>query len=579
MFNHYFQQELSNLRDLGSEFSKKHPAVAPMLSGMSADPDVERLLEGVAFLTAMLRSKLDDDFPEIIHELFQLIWPHYLRPLPATSLIAFDPGASLTHTVTVPKGTMVSTDPKKTEGTPCNFKTCYDVDVHPVTLEKVSLSSKPGQPLSIDLDFELKDAKMEEWQPDVLRFHLGGDVKQAAEIYLLLMQYLVRVVITQNESGIEFTLPKDSVKPAGFSTGEDLVPYPSQVFPGYRIIQEYFILPEKFLFFDLKGLKKWQRNLEDKNFTIKFVLKSFPQHPPKPRLENFVLSATPIVNIFDHDADPIRLDHRQFEYIVRPAGSNDLNYQVYSVTNVTGFIQGTAKERTYFPFEVFLPATETGPTYHTNIRQSPVRQGFDFYLSVAYPPGDGALATETLSVQLQCTNGVLTDNLQIGDICVPGGSMPGLVEFKNIRPPTSAILPPIGKNLLWKLLSHLCLNYKSLNNIDNLKALLSLYNFEENPDRPAFLANQKRLTGLQNIKTAHVDSLVNRIIMRGQEIHLDIRSDHFAGLGDLYLFSSVLDHFLGSYASLNSFTRLYVKETLKGEVYQWPARLGDHPLI
>ena len=85
MFNRYFQDELANLRDLGAEFSESHPAIAPMLSGATTDPDVERLLEGVAFLTALMRQKLDDDFPEIIHELIRLIWPHYLRPIPSSS--------------------------------------------------------------------------------------------------------------------------------------------------------------------------------------------------------------------------------------------------------------------------------------------------------------------------------------------------------------------------------------------------------------------------------------------------------------------------------------------------------------
>ena len=69
MFNKYYQQELNALRELGSEFSRTHPALAPMLSGPASDPDVERLLEGVAFLTGLLRQKLDDEFPEIVHSL------------------------------------------------------------------------------------------------------------------------------------------------------------------------------------------------------------------------------------------------------------------------------------------------------------------------------------------------------------------------------------------------------------------------------------------------------------------------------------------------------------------------------
>lgn len=577
MFNRYFQQELSNLKDLGSEFARNHPAVAPMLSGLSTDPDVERLLEGVAFLTGLLRQKLDDDFPEIIHELFQLIWPHYLRPLPATSIVAFKPKASLKQTIRVAKGVQLASE--QVDGTACLFQTCYDVAVHPISLENAVLEDKPGKAPAIRLTLTLNDLALDEWQPGALRFHLAGDANQAADIYLLLRQHLNRIVLTPADSGAACILPADHLRPVGFADNEDLIPYPSQSFPGYRIIQEYFILPEKFLFFDITGWEKWTGRGSGNRFQLSFELEKLPAGPPRVRKESFVLAATPVINLFNHDADPIRLDHRQTDYMVRPSGSNDINYQAYRVTQVTGFIQGTAKERIYKPFEVFAADGEHHPTYHTQIRKSPIRPGFDFYLSVAYPETMGMPPTETLSVQLECTNGFLPEGLQIGDIRHPTSSTPEFVEFQNIRPSTSSILPPIGQNLLWHFLSHLCLNYRTLADADNLRALLSLYNFEENRDRPAFLANQKRLAGLQAVRSASKDALVGRVIMRGREIQLDVRQDHFAGLGDLYLFGTVLDRFLSSYASLNTFTQLRMKEILKGEVYLWPARVGDHPLI
>ena len=200
-------------------------------------------------------------------------------------------------------------------------------------------------------------------------------------------------------------------------------------------------------------------------------------------------------------------------------------------------------------------------------------------MSSAYPEGEGTPAPETLSTQLLCTNGLLPEGLRIGDICHPTSSTPEFVDFKNIRPPTASILPPLGGNMLWKLISHLCLNYQSLASADNLKAVLGLYNFEENRDRTTFLANQKRITGIQKIQTRSANRLVDRVIMRGREIQLDANQDHFAGEGDLYLFGSILDHYFGSYASLNTFVQLIVKEVLKGEVYQWPARIGDQQLI
>ena len=142
MLNRFFQQELANLKELGAEFSSAHPAVAPMLSGPMADPDVERLLEGVAFLTALLRRKLDDEFPEIVHDLMHLIWPHYLRPIPSTTMIAFTPKPTLKQSLTVPAGIHVASVP--VEGTSCLFRTAYDVEIHPLALLDASFGKASG---------------------------------------------------------------------------------------------------------------------------------------------------------------------------------------------------------------------------------------------------------------------------------------------------------------------------------------------------------------------------------------------------------------------------------------------------
>src|SRR4030095_3561713 len=91
MFNPYYQEELAYLREMGKEFAAAHPAVAHMLESSGADPDVERLLEGVAFLTGRVRQKLDDEIPELFQSLMSLLWPHYLRPVPSTSILQFTP--------------------------------------------------------------------------------------------------------------------------------------------------------------------------------------------------------------------------------------------------------------------------------------------------------------------------------------------------------------------------------------------------------------------------------------------------------------------------------------------------------
>ena len=80
----YFQDELAYLRESGKLFSKQNPKLIKYLSERSTDPDVERLLEGFAFLTSKVREKIDDEFPELTQSLLTLLTPNYLRPFPAT---------------------------------------------------------------------------------------------------------------------------------------------------------------------------------------------------------------------------------------------------------------------------------------------------------------------------------------------------------------------------------------------------------------------------------------------------------------------------------------------------------------
>ena len=586
MFNRYFQEELTLLRDLGKEFSRAHPALAPMLAGATPDPDVERLLEGVAFLNALLRQKLDDEFPEIINELMQLIWPHYLRPIPSTTLIAFTPKPNLKQSMTIPPGTQVTSIP--VEGTSCLFRTCYDVDVHPLSLLEATFTQPSGQPPTIKLLFETKGMKLSDWQPKTLRLFLAGDYPVASDLYLLLRNHLRRIHMKPLDKGNSCSLGPEHLKPAGFSNQETLLPYPSHAFPGYRIIQEYFISPQKFLFLDLIGWEQWEERGGGSRFEIDFEFSDLPFTPPRIKKDHFVLFVTPAINLFPYDADPIQIDHRMTKYLVRPAGFNPEHYQVYSVENVVGYIQGTAQERQYVPFEVFNPDPQLHPVYRVTIRQSPLREMFDLYLTIAYPSGMSSPPSETLSIQLLCTNGSLPENLRLGDISLPTSNSPETVEFKNILPPTVSLLPPLegkkeagkeGENLRWRLLSALFLNTLSLSRTENLKALLELYIFPGSRNRTQTLANRKRLEGIEGLQVKPSDRLVSGILMRGQEIDLKLRQEKFASQGDFYLFGCVLDHFLGNYASLNHFIQLKVEEVVKGEIYQWPARIGDHPLL
>lgn len=577
MFNRYYQQELAYLRELAAEFSRAHPALAPSLSGQSTDPDVERLLEGVAFSTGLLRQKLDDELPEVIHGLTDLVFPHYLRPMPSTSVVTFRPKPALKASLTVPRGTDLASVP--VSGTPCRFQTCFDVEVHPLKLTRADIAEESGRSVHIRLRFSLLGVDLSAWFPNRLRFFLGGDYAEAADRYLLLNRYVRNIRVAPVQGGSALDLGPEHLRPAGLDENESLIPYPGHAFPGYRLLQEYFLLPRKFLFMDLVGLDKFQNRGGGAEFDITIELYDPPFFPGQIKPEHFVLFATPAVNIFRHSADPISLEHRHAEYPVRPSGNDPTHFQVYAVEKVTGIVQGSVRRKTYLPFESFSDSGEAEGMYQVIRKRSVVDNRAKVFLILPYSEASGPPVKEILSLEVLCTNGELAENLQLGDISVPTAASPVLLDFSNITPITAPAEPPLGTDVLWRFLSHLSINFLSLADGPALRELLNLYVFPDSRDQARIAANRKRIAGIENLAVHPEERLVSIHMMRGQRIQCDLRRDHFACPGDLFLFGSVLDRFFSVYAGMNTFTRLSLLDTIKGERFEWPPRLGGKALL
>ena len=577
MFNQYYQQELQNLRELAQEFSRAHPAVAPLLSGSTADPDVERVLEGVAFLTGLLHRKIDDDFPEIIHGLTDVLFPHYLRPFPSASIVLFSPKQGVKETIRVPAGSSLASIP--VEGTKCLFRTCFDTEAHPLRVTGAELVQKTGQPACIHLRLILSGQNLTQWQPERLGFLVNDDYATATDLTMLLARYTTRITAKSGADGSVFEFPPQALIMAGLEPDNCLLPFPPQALSGYRLFQEYFLLPQKFLFLELRGWENWKNRGTGAQFELIFELKRAPFTLPRVKPDQFVLSAVPVINLFTDDSDQVLLDHRTDKIRIRSSRKSKAHYQVYSVDKVVGFEQGSVTRKEYLPLELFSRHGNRNSIYQVVRTRSPIDDSPEVFLSFAYPPEGPPPEPETLSLTLTYTNGTLPERLQLGDISQQTSTSPGLLEFRNIIPPTSPVEPLLGENTLWKLLSHLSLNFLSVANADTLRELLRLYIFPEGGNRSRAAANLKRIESIQDLRLLPADRIVNGAVMRGQRIELILRQDHFASTGDLLLFGAMMDSFFGVYSSMNTFIQFTVKESITGETYIWPARLGERPLI
>ncbi|MDY6943379.1 MAG: type VI secretion system baseplate subunit TssF [Pseudomonadota bacterium] len=581
-FNKYFEDELSFLRELGEEFARDYPNLAPYLAEPGNDPDVERLLEGFAFLTGRVRQKLDDELPELTHSLMALLWPHYLRPLPSVATVAFDP---VRHVFTgpklIPRGSEVDSTP--IDGTTCRFRTCYDVTLLPLEVADADVTNT-GNSSELTLGFSVfSGVQALRGHLGALRLHLHADRHIGQTLYLWFRRYLTGIRI-QTADGSSYHLPVEQLKAQGFAEDQTLLPYPKTSFAGYRYLQEYFHFPEKFLYFDLHGLDELNARFEE-GFSVHFHF-SRPLDPKlRIRAQQFRLHCTPVVNLFAHSADPIRVDQRHMEYRVRPQGRSSRHFEIFSIDRVEGWIRGSGRRRRYPAFESFDHlVTSKGLReeiyYRQRVRSSLADDGLEHHLSFVNASDQlTEPATEVISLDLTCSNRQLAGKLGVGDICVPTAGSPPYARFSNISPVTPSVSPPMDDGLHWRLISNIGLNYLSLNDIRALRVIVTTYDFHAFVNRPAERAAQQRMEGLIAIESEPFDWLYEGLPVRGVKSRLTMHEKRFGSEGEMYLLATVLNEFFSLYANVNSFHALEVVGQEHGEVYQWPPKIGRRPLL
>ncbi|MCK5001617.1 MAG: type VI secretion system baseplate subunit TssF [Gammaproteobacteria bacterium] len=574
--NKYYQAELEKLREQAVEFSQAYPTIAPQLAQASTDPDVERILEGVAFLSAQIRQKIDDDFPEFAQGLLKQIFPHYLRPVPSATIVKFSPKDIMKNNLKVPKGVFI--DSAEIGGVSCRFSTVFDMDVWPLSVTNVRQSETAIGKKSIEIDFSMNGMSVSQITNESLRLHLGGDYHGAVELFYVLMNCVDYIELQHSGSTEPIRAENIKITPVGFEDDQSLIDYPSNSFPAYRLIQEYFILKEKFLFIDIENIKQYLNGIPSSNFTIKFFLSESVSELPRLNTERFILHATPAVNLFKRDAESMLNDHKRSEYRLLPLRDAGKNFQIYSVDEVTGQNRRSGSQTSYREIGLANPDLNTEPVYQINHRQVE-SEGSQVFISFSYPKDFNLTNQETLAIQLTCSNGDYPSKLKPGDISKPTSSTSDLMTFGNIIQPSEHQNVPTGHSMLWRLLSHLSLNYLSLADTENLKALLGLYIFSSNSGNTLEVANRKRIEGLSKITVDACDRLVSGIPMRGQSINVCVNPANYAGVGDMYLFGVLLDRLFSSFSSINCFTEFSMTDEVSEKTFSWPVRTGDRPLI
>ena len=620
----YYARELAILRTLAADFAQRHPKVAGRLSlgrDDSQDPHVERLLQGVAFLAADVQKRLDDDFPELTDALLDLLYPHYLRPVPSMTIVemAIDrKQAALTSGYRVPRGTELETE--EVDGERCIYRTCFDLQLWPLQIREARLSGPPFrlplvpptgtiELLTLRIETLSRDVKIAQMPLGKLRFHLhAGAGQSVAELYELLLTRSAGIVLARGPDDPEpVVLPRGRLVAAGLDSEDQGLPFDPRAFAGYQLLTEFFALPQKFLFLDLQGLTPAVLARFDHAMEVGVMLTSASRELERMVSPDSVrLGCTPVVNLFPARFDPMRIDGTRTEICLTPDARRPRAVEVYAVESVQ------LSEPGENPVEVRpfyrLASQEVLRQDRAVDRRRPLRwkasrrphreprpdglvdAATDTWLSlVDEQAGPASMANATIHSSGLCTNRNLPSRLPFSvgrpAMVLRDGQGPiGAIEC--LVRPTATLRRLPGQGAAWRFVSHLSLNHLSLTDVGDgqaataLREMLELYLHEDLTD---FDQRQRWIQGISEVASRRVAARIGGGrggVCQGLEVRLLLDEDHFDDRSS-YLFSSVLERFLAGWVQLNSFTRLVStsrqRESRK-EQWIWPPRSGRKPL-
>jgi len=595
----YYTNELSYLRQEGAVFARRYPKIAERLQLGEAecpDPHVERMLEAFAFLTGRIQYNIESEFPLFTSAMLENLYPHYLQPVPSMSIAQFqvDPGqGQFTGGHLIEKHTPLLTNTP--DGRQCRFRTCSSVRLWPLQINEAEftqhhyelLDTMPNVSGVLRLRLRALNTDLKPLQLDSLRFFLNAPWAIVALLYELLSLNILHIALLRQDD-------PDGKKPVFLSAKhlqaqgfeDDLLLYPSHAHPAYRLLQEYFTFPEKFLFFELSGLEKLNPAEGQTEFDILFLLDSPPHTNLHVAPDIFRLGCTPITNLFTTVTEPVRIHQRQTEYRLVADRRWENSTEIHSIRKVTAAMdehESSSQVHPYFSFRHDLGRPE--PRLFWSARRVPsVRPGMggtdmllnfmDLDFNPQVPP------QTTLFAHVYCTNRHLAHHVPENGLLQIEQAAP-LHRIVCLKQPTEQLNSPLGGETIWRVISHLSLNYLSLTDggvgLEALQEILRLYNFRQQK------AIQRQIDGIVGLSTKrtnlHLGDEAWRGFVRGFAIEMKINPKSYTGSSALLL-SAVLERFLAMYVSVNSFTQLNISRLGSEKTWKaWPARAGEKVLL
>jgi type VI secretion system protein ImpG len=620
VFLEYYEEELTHIRGLASEFAGMHPAIARNLSLDTVpcpDPYVERLLDGVAFLAARTRLKVDAERSRFARSILETLYPDMVAPSPACGMVVLKPGQQVQTMLvghSVKRGTKLVSSLLPGLSTRSTYTTAQDVMLWPIEIKSVGYyqdrsalasagirsagSDRVESALRVSIG-RVGKGLLSELELDQLDFCFAGRPKAPA-IFDTIFGACAGVAARPQGSGPLSTVSNPGM--IGIDDGEALLPRTRPTFEGYRLLREYFMMPERFHYIRIDGLRPIVRQCSGA-LDIVFMF-----NRPAPELADlaaadFELFATPVINLFERECNVFEIDPRKTRQVLHADRTRPRDFEIYRVLDVED--ADTQGIEAAIP-ALFSLGQNRGSGWVYSVERRPRRAaedeqrqgmtrtsytGDDVFLAISRPAGTSPpRPLRRVDVRALCTNRDLAILDDSPTLTLESGDPVETVKLLGaMRPPQASIpaaLPASAEGesradeLAWRLVAQLSLNFLSLakdgQGSDPLHALLDLY-----ADRgDARLARHVR-----SITRIESKPVVERLAIpgpmcfgRGIEVTLQIDQSALSGHSSLLL-SALLAKLFTRHAGINGFVRTRARLLQKQEEVLWPITPGNRHLI
>jgi type VI secretion system protein ImpG len=584
----YYEEELGVFGHFAREFRARYPRTAGALNVAGEpddDPGVTRLVQSVALLTARIRKRLDDDYPQFTEALLDSLYPHYLRPLPSHTIVQVDrPEGSAS--LLLPRGTMLRA---RGGDSACRFRTVYDVLLAPPDVRGLVLSPAAVAPrrirlpravtafVSIGIDCgPLADPAA---LPDRLRLFVDGDASLRAALLDTLFLRCGGAWLLAGDAGAWLPLPRVPLTLAGFAEADAMLPVPARSHPALRLLTEYFCYPDKFHFIDvdLGALRAVLALLHvgAAGFTLHLGVAGAQDDAVRLlsglQSTNLRAGCTPVINLFPKAGAPLHLSGTAADYPLLADSAHAAAYEIHSVDAVRLVRDGTKGHAVTPVAPLYADAAEAAAGLpgqgapaswvvrrdHATAAVSPGHEMRIALLDADYRPLDAA--GSTLSVDLTCSNRDLPARLPWGQ---PGGDLradelSGLAPIRMLRKPSPGYRFEHAHGAHWRLVAHLAPHPAALcaDGLHAFQRMLALY------DLPRAPAAQRAIGGIVGLEhgaeRTWMPAAPVATLMPGVAVRLTVDEDAYAG-SSLAVFAQVLDRYFALHAQLNCYARLRV---------------------